>query len=48
LSGTQAIRYFFADSLIGLAIAFTGSELEDAEAFALSAFGFFVSLLLRI
>jgi hypothetical protein len=40
--------YFFADSLIGLAIAFTGSELDEAEALALSAFGFFVSLLLRI
>jgi hypothetical protein len=42
------LAYFFADNLIGFAIAFTGSELEAAEALALSAFGFFVSLLLRI
>ncbi len=41
-------RYFFTDSLIGLAIALTGSELDLAAAFALSAFGFLASLLLRI
>lgn len=46
--GATSLRYFFADCFKGVAIAFTGSPPVEAAFLALSAFGFFASLLLRI